>query len=161
MTIRKANFDDLETIMGMIDASRNVMRKYGNPNQWPEGTPSREKIQNDIEKGQSLIIECEGRPEGTFCFQKGIEPTYKYIEDGKWPDTDEYCTIHRLASFGNVKGIGQACITWSLEHADVVRADTHKDNFKIQQLLQQNGFQYCGIVYMDDGTQRLAYQHNR
>ena len=28
----------------------------------------------------------------------------------------------------------------------------------MQHLLDKNGFTYCGIIYLDDGTERLAYQ---
>lgn len=28
----------------------------------------------------------------------------------------------------------------------------------MQHLLDKNGFKYCGIVYVEDGTERIAYQ---
>ena len=39
-----------------------------------------------------------------------------------------------------------------------LKIDTHRDNRIMQHLLDKNGFTYCGIIYLDDGTERLAYQ---
>ena len=39
-----------------------------------------------------------------------------------------------------------------------VRADTHADNKIMQHLLEENGFTKCGIIHVEDGTPRIAYQ---
>ena len=34
-----------------------------------------------------------------------------------------------------------------------------KERFdKIQQMLKKNGFEYCGIIYLEDGAERFAYE---
>ncbi|MBF0951332.1 MAG: GNAT family N-acetyltransferase, partial [Alloprevotella tannerae] len=76
----------------------------------------------------------------------------------EWPNDLPYVTIHRLASDGRVGGIFRACLSFARSKSAVVRADTHKDNLKMQQLLVQNGFQRCGIIYLEDQSQRIAYQ---
>ena len=39
-----------------------------------------------------------------------------------------------------------------------IRIDTHKDNKIMQGLLARHGFSYCGIIYLKNGSPRLAYQ---
>ena len=45
-----------------------------------------------------------------------------------------------------------------LEHCESLRADTHADNKIMQYLLEKNGFARCGIIHVEDGTPRVAYQ---
>ena len=45
-----------------------------------------------------------------------------------------------------------------LEHCESLRADTHEDNKIMQHLLEKNGFVRCGIIHVEDGTPRVAYQ---
>lgn len=158
--VRQTRPDEIAMVMDIIESGRQIMRQHGNPSQWPVGFPSEEAVRRDIERHESYLIEVDGVIEGTFCFQHGTESTYGYIEGGQWPDDLPYCTIHRLATLGRVRGIGQHCIEWCLAQVPVVRSDTHADNLKVQQLLKDNGFVYCGNVYMENGTQRLAYQWN-
>ena len=28
----------------------------------------------------------------------------------------------------------------------------------MQHMLEKNGFRYCGVIYTDDGSERMAYQ---
>ena len=39
-----------------------------------------------------------------------------------------------------------------------LRIDTHEKNLVMQNLVKKTGFSYCGIIYVDDGTKRLAYE---
>lgn len=39
-----------------------------------------------------------------------------------------------------------------------IKADTHNDNLAMQKVLKKNGFQYCGIIYLEDGSKRMAYE---
>jgi RimJ/RimL family protein N-acetyltransferase len=36
--------------------------------------------------------------------------------------------------------------------------DTHQDNVVMQRILEKLGFTYCGIIFVANGTPRLAYQ---
>lgn len=47
---------------------------------------------------------------------------------------------------------------WAFTQIDSIRIDTHRDNKPMQHLLNKNGFRYCGIIYLEDGDERLAYQ---
>ena len=39
-----------------------------------------------------------------------------------------------------------------------LKIDTHRDNYPMQKSLKKNGFEYCGIIYLADGNERLAFQ---
>jgi RimJ/RimL family protein N-acetyltransferase len=39
-----------------------------------------------------------------------------------------------------------------------IKADTHKDNRAMQKALYKNGFQYCGIIYLEDNSERIAFE---
>ncbi len=38
------------------------------------------------------------------------------------------------------------------------RIDTHNDNKIMQHVIEKNGFIRCGIIYVKDGSPRIAYE---
>ena len=159
LNVRKAVRSDLNRLMEIFDSARRFMAHTGNPNQWVGGYPQRELMESEVESGHCYVCETEeGRTVATLCFIPGPDPAYVYIEDGAWPDERPYYVIHRLASDGSVRGIGKICIDWCWEKCHSLRADTHADNHIMQQLLEKNGFMRCGIIYVHNGTPRIAYQ---
>ncbi len=153
-TIRHSTPDDIGLILQMYDHSRGVMRADGNTAQW-EGYPLREDIEEDIERGVSYIIEGIG----TFALVPGIEPTYSYIDHGRWIDTvSPYSTLHRLAALPDTNGVADIAFTFAKKQADHLRVDTHHTNRPMRHILEKQGFVYCGIIYMPDGGPRDAYE---
>ena len=41
---------------------------------------------------------------------------------------------------------------------EAYQIDTHKDNIPMQRVLLRNGFVYCGIIHLENGDERIAYQ---
>lgn len=162
MEIRQSTKDDLNRLMEIYEYARSFMAEHGNPNQWgPTNWPSEELIRSDIEHGNSYVCIYEDRIVGTFFYSQGqdIEPSYHVIEDGAWLDDSPYGVIHRIAGDGSVKGIGSFCIEWAFRKCGHLRMDTHGDNHIMQNLLQKCGFEYCGIIRVDqDCYPRLAYE---
>lgn len=157
MQVRRAEIEDIERIMEIYRLAKQYMKTSGNPTQWVNGYPQREIIENDIRSGQCYV--CEDKQlHGVFMFAEGIEPTYRVIEAGAWRNEEAYGTIHRLAGDGEGKGIFAECLAFCKGRINNLRADTHKDNQTMQHLLEKNGFEYCGIIYVEDGSPRLAYQ---
>ena len=39
-----------------------------------------------------------------------------------------------------------------------IRIDTHEDNKPMRRFLEKCGFKFCGIIYLEDGSKRLAYE---
>ena len=158
-TIRSATFTDLDRLMEIFEAARRFMESTGNPNQWINGYPQRALIAEEISQEHCYVCQDEeGKTIGTFCFVPSPDPNYARIEDGAWLNDAPYHVIHRLASDGSEKGIFKACIDWCALQDTNLRADTHADNKVMQHLLEKNGFIRCGIIYVSNGTPRIAYQ---
>lgn len=156
MEIRKSRMPDLDTIMAVYDTARAFMRAHGNTEQWVNGYPQRELIVSDIAQGNSFVIEEAGRIVGVYAFIQGDDPAYAVI-DGRWRSSAPYGTIHRIASDGSMKGITKACFDHCLQQTEYLRIDTHRDNFIMQKAVMKYGFVYCGVVVIEDGTQRVAF----
>ena len=157
--IRPSQFSDLDRLMEIFDYARNFMASVGNGNQWINGYPQRELIAKEITAGHCYVCEDEYKKiVGTFCFVPSPDPFYALIEDGAWLNGEPYYVIHRIASDGSYKGIGDICLNWCAKQYPSLRADTHKDNIIMQNLLMRNGFVRCGVVYVSNGTARIAYQ---
>lgn len=155
--VRPALPADLPALMPLFDAARAFMRAAGNMVQWVGGYPSAELMADEITAGHCFAITTEsGRVCATFCLIAGDDPTYAHIE-GAWLHPGPYCTIHRLASDGSARGVFAATMAYARSLGLVVRADTHESNANMQRLLLEAGFEYCGIIYVADGTPRLAY----
>ena len=158
MTIRKAVKNDLPYIFEIYARARKFMAENGNPNQWGDIKPGKELVESDIENGISYVCEKDGEILGVFAFIYGEDPTYKIIYDGEWLSDEPYAVIHRIASSGKVKGTGEFCLKWALSQYPNIRIDTHKDNTVMRYLMDKLGFAYCGIIHLEDGDERLAFQ---
>lgn len=157
--IRSTKHSDLEEIMSIYEFARKFMQLSGNTNQWTDGYPSEEFIVSEINTGHSFVcINHEGDIVGTFCFIIGKDPTYSEIYDGEWLNDDPYGTVHRIASAGKEKGVADACFEWCFRQIGNVRVDTHRDNKVMQRIIERFNFTYCGIIYLKNGSERLAYQ---
>lgn len=159
MRIRKTRAGEIVEVMRLYDQARKFMRATGNVNQWVNGYPSVEIVKSDVAQGNSYV--CIGEKEeitGVFCFMPGPEPNYRLIEQGQWLNDSPYGVIHRMASSGKQKQLADKCIQWCFDRCPNIRVDTHRDNRIMQQVLERNGFLRCGIIYVEDGTPRIAYQ---
>ena len=164
MDFRKAVKSDINRIMDIIKQAQDYFREKG-IDQWQNNYPNYEVIRNDIEKGYGYVLLKEGKIIGTVAVSFDGEKTYDKIYDGKWISNLDYAVIHRLAIDSNYKGQGLAsviinniekiCLTRNIHS---IRIDTHEDNKSMQRLIDKNGFKYCGIIYLADGSKRLAYE---
>ena len=158
MIIRHTTIDDLDVVMEIYKYARSFMAQNGNPNQWGTLNPRREQIEKDIENGVSYVCEDEEGIQAVFAFLEGIDPTYSLIENGEWINDEPYGTIHRIASAGKVKGTASFVFDWCFNKCGNVRADTHEDNKIMQHLLVKNRFKKCGVIYLANGSPRIAFQ---
>jgi len=146
--------------MEVYHAAQETMIATGNATQWGHSYPSQDLIQDDIRQQVSYVISNgEGRICGVFAFLFGEEKTYSYIEDGAWLNDAPYATIHRIASDGKEHGIFRSAIDFCKTLSDNIRIDTHHNNKIMQSLITKNGFSRCGIIYVEDGSARIAYQY--
>lgn len=135
------------------------MRADGNAEQWSGGEPRQETIMRDIEGGNSYLVIENGIAIATFAFVEGPDITYSEIFEGSWTDAmTPYYVIHRAAGMPAVHGVMRTILEWCSRRTDNIRVDTHRQNHVMQHILTANGFRYCGIIYLLDGAERLAYQ---
>lgn len=156
--IRKTKESDLEAAMAIYDHARQYMRQNGNLHQWVGGYPSTQTVREDIAAGRSYLC-CEDEEAlAIFCFTVGEDATYHRIEGGGWLNDAPYGVVHRLGVCSHRGGVASFCFEWCGQQHPNLRVDTHRDNLPMQQCLLRNGFRYCGIIYLADGAERLAYQ---
>ncbi len=159
MTIRLAQTNDLTAIMTVLDAAREIMRSDGNTDQWINGYPNTTVIQTDIENKNGFVVEEDTRIIAYFAFIPSPEPTYAQIYNGAWlDDTLPYHVIHRIGSTPDSHGVFKAIMDWCFSRDPNIRIDTHEDNHIMQHCITSYGFTYCGIIYLQSGDERLAYQ---
>ena len=149
---------DLPRILKIYDIAKAYMCANGNPNQWNGAYPDPETLRTDIEKQRLYVYKKDGHIHGVFMLLLEEEPTYAYIEDGSWREETPYGTIHRLAGDGEVRGLFTKCVAFCESKVKYLRADTHFDNHTMQHLLERNGFERRGIIYLKNGDPRIAYQ---
>jgi len=156
-TIRKAQPADTERILAIYEMARAYMRSTGNPGQWKNGYPGRDQLARDMQKGASYVCLAGDCIAGTFYFAVENEPSYASIR-GSWLNDEPYGLIHRLAVAVPKCGIAAFCLQWCFAAFPNIRIDTHRDNIPMRHLLEKHGFSYCGIIFLADGSERLAYQ---
>ena len=154
--IRAATEQDLPALLRVYSAARAFMRKTGNPTQWADGSPKEAVLRADIAAGQLWCV-CDGaRVCGGFALVAGEDPTYAVIA-GAWPNDRPYATLHRVGSDGSVHGVFAAAVAFAAARYRELRVDTHADNAVMRHLIAKQGFCYCGVIHVADGTPRFAY----
>lgn len=160
MIIRPSSQRDLPVLLSLYADARAFMVKSGNPNQWKNSNPPPELVQQDIADGVGYVLEDHGIILAAFALLPGPDPTYGYIE-GRWPNEKPYGVIHRMACAVHGRGLGSICLDWCKRQFDCLRIDTHQDNRPMQTLAAKSGFRYCGVIYLENGNPRIAYQWDR
>lgn len=158
-TIRLATLDDLDIMMDIVDEAKQTMRNSGNFRQWVNGYPQRELLADDIARQQCYLMLDNDRAVALFVLVAGPDPTYATIEGGNWLDNDRpYHVIHRIASRSDSRNVMRRLLQFAFSVDHNIRIDTHADNVIMQHIMEREGFSYCGIIYVADGTPRKAYQ---
>ena len=162
MNIRLSQIHDLPELMDIFSEARGTIAQLG-IDQWQNGYPSQPVIEEDIARGQSYVVEQEGAVQGTFVLVE-TEPTYDRIYEGNWT-FDDYIAIHRVAVKVACRGTGitEAIIRYATDQARTIgrralRIDTHRGNIPMRRMLEKNGFEYRGIIFLADGAHRVAYE---
>lgn len=165
MKFRKTKEEDIPEIMRIIGQAQEYMRSQG-IDQWQDGYPNESVFQEDIHNQESYVMEENGKILGTMAVLFRTEPTYEKIYEGVWKTENvPYAAIHRVAVDQDCKGKGIAG-AMVLEAEKMCRErgiisiknDTHRDNHSMQRMQAKNGFVYCGIIYLENGEERLAFE---
>lgn len=164
MKFRKSNKLDIISIMNIIKQAQDYLKQQG-IHQWQNNYPNIDTINNDIDNGNSYVLVDNEKLLGTVAVIFDGEKTYDSIYEGEWLSHGKYTTIHRMAVDSNYRGKGiSTAILKNIEKISLdknipsIKVDTHRGNMPMQKFLQNNGFKYCGIIYLEDGDERLAFE---
>jgi ribosomal protein S18 acetylase RimI-like enzyme len=120
---------------------------------------------NDIDNQDCYVLCDDGRVIAAVTVVFGGEKTYAAIYEGEWLSNSEYATIHRIAVDAGYKGRGLASLI--IDNIETmcrdrgissIRVDTHRQNASMKRMLIKNGFTYCGIIYLTDSSERIAFE---
>ncbi|WP_299665429.1 N-acetyltransferase [uncultured Polaribacter sp.] len=166
MKIQLSSFEDIPKIMVIIDDAKTYLASQ-KIDQWQNGYPNAEQVENDLKNGESYIVtNDENQVMATAMFTTNKEPTYKTIE-GNWiiDETEKYGVVHRMAIKKEFRKFGLATFMLHEFHLQLLeknikslKIDTHENNLGMQSLIKKLGYIYCGIIYTDYGAKRLAFE---
>lgn len=158
ITIRKAEEKDLQEILNIIQEAKSYFAQHKIP-QWQSGYPEGIDIEEDIDRQGGYVAQEDGVILGYSFIQVMQDHNYDVIE-GHWLNEEDYAVMHRTCIHDSAKGRGIAgmFVQKADSLSDNVRADTHELNASMRKMLEKNGFISCGIIYVEDGTPRVAYQ---
>lgn len=164
MEFRKAVASDIGAIMKIIKEAQDYF-KENSIDQWQNNYPNIDTIEEDVKNGYGYVLEENGEIIGTVALSFDGEKTYDIIYEGEWLSKGEYGVIHRMAVSNSYKGRGLSSIIMKDveeiclgRNIHSIKIDTHLENISMQRLIKKNNFKYCGIIYLDDGSERLAFE---
>lgn len=154
--IRLATVSDLPYVQKIYSKAQRFMAQHDNPDQWGTTYPSQTLLCQDIADRKLYVIYDESGIHGVFYFAMEPDATYTVIHEGNWTANKPYGVIHRIAGDGS-GSILKTALAFARSRCSYVRIDTHADNYVMQHALEKYGFRRCGIIYIEDGTPRIAY----
>lgn len=165
MEFKKATLKDVESIMNIINKAQRYFKEQG-IDQWQDNYPNNQDIENDINNKHSYILIDDDKVVGTTALSFNGESSYDKIYNGQWLCEDsDYGVIHRMAVDDSYKGLGlglniinkteKICIKKGIKS---IKVDTHEDNKSMQRLLEKSGYKYCGMIYLEDDSVRIAFE---
>ncbi len=156
--IRKSVPEDFDAVNSVYQKARSFMARCG-IDQWQDGYPFEEDILSDINNSISYVLLDGGEIYATFVLVRGDDPDYAKIEDGEWKNSQPYFAIHRVASDGSRSGVFKRIFEFAKSKSGHLRIDTHRQNINMQRVLRANGFEYCGVIHLKDGSPRDAFEY--
>ena len=167
MKIRRSTLNDVAQIMVIINDAKTYLASQ-NIDQWQNGYPNAEQVENDIEKGESfVVVNDDDTIMATSMFTLRKEPTYKEILEGNWliSEDEVYGVVHRMAIKKEYRKLGLATFLFDEFHQQLkdqniksLKIDTHENNVGMQSLIKKLGYKYCGIIYTSYNAKRLAFE---
>ena len=166
MKIQLSTIENIPAIMEIINDAKELLASL-KINQWQNGYPNSEQVEQDILKGESyVVINDENQVIATSMFTTNPEPTYKVI-DGNWiiDESKIYGVIHRMAIKKEFRKFGLATFMFHEFHLQLLeknieslKIDTHEENIGMQSLIKKLGYKYCGVIYTSYNAKRLAFE---
>jgi len=164
MIFRKATFEDVDSIMGIIIQAQEAL-KLAKIDQWQNQYPNVITIEEDIISEYGYVVEENHCIVATVAYSFDGDENYEKPVEGVWKTEKPYAVIHRIAVHQTYQGKGislflmQELTSLARErNMKAIRVDTHCDNIKMQTYLRKTGFDYMGIIRLKDGMLRDAFE---
>ena len=159
--IRKGNLRDISSVLRIYEDAKSFIKSYNSP-QWQSGYPNADTFYDDLENNRLYVYESNNEVVACASFHS-YEKDYDNIYEGSWlTTTNNYMAVHTIATNNSYRGKGIAARFFKYIHKNFdvasIRIDTHKLNVPMIKMLEKNGFILCGIIYLSDGQERLAYE---
>jgi len=153
--LTKAFTDDLSDIMNIVAEARKGLKRF-RVDQWQGDYPTSDIYREDISRGECYLLKYNGETAAVFTLSVLEDPAYAGITDGKWTPELPYCVIHRCAVARKYRGSGISGIMMKKideltagKGIRAIRADTHKKNKAMLNLLRENGYRYRGNILIE------------
>ena len=159
---RKALLSEITTIWEIIQHAIE-RRKNDGSQQWQDGYPNNEIIENDINNGEGFVLTDGNTIIGYCAVLINNEPEYKKII-GKWLTNEDFVVVHRIAIAKSY--LGQSLSGIMLQNIESfalnnsifsIKVDTNFDNFAMLKIFKKMDYTYCGEVYFR-GSPRKAFE---
>lgn len=164
MEFRQAKISDLDQIVEIIELSKKYLKET-KVDQWQDGYPAKEDLIRDIESRNSYVLTNKDEIVATTVISLDGESTYNSIFNGEWITNEDYIVMHRVAVHDKYKGKGifkeliKEAESLALNKGiSSIKIDTHRDNISMQRAVVKNDFKKCGIIYLEDGSERIAFE---
>ncbi|MGB4130257.1 MAG: GNAT family N-acetyltransferase [Acholeplasmatales bacterium] len=161
--IRKGLLTDKKAVLTIYEDAKAFIKSYNSP-QWQDGYPNIDTFNADIENDRLYVYEYNGRVVACASFYD-YEKDYEKIYEGKWlTDNNNYIAVHTIAVLKEYRGLGisKEFFNYIFENYNVnsIRIDTHELNIPMIKMLTKNGFEYCGVIYLNDNKEhkRLVFE---
>ena len=162
MEFRKANLEDIDLIVQMYNDGSESLKRDG-VDQWQGvNKPGRMELMEII--NEVYVLDDNGAVSTARIME--YDNQYDNIYEGKWiNETKNYYSVHRVATLESGKRRGYAKIMLDEIEALAkknnimsIKIDTHKDNKKMHSFLEKKGYKYCGIIILNNGDKRDAFE---
>ena len=161
-TFRKATVTDIPEIWIILQQAI-LRRKLDGSNQWQDGYPNLDIVQNDVEKDIGYVLTNEETIIGYAAILINDEPAYTDLK-GNWLTNDDFVVVHRLAVSDDYlgKGLAQTMLRFTEDIAVEnniysIKVDTNFDNIPMLKIFEKLEYTYCGEVSFR-GASRKAFE---
>lgn len=160
--IRRATLQDVDNIMDIVHSAQLALRELG-IDQWQDGYPTAESIEEDIAQGVGYVATNNNATIGYAAIVLTGEQAYQQIADS-WLYGNDYVVVHRLCTAQSHlrQGIALDLMMYAAELSrkrgfNAFRIDTHRGNIRMLSMLEKLEFRRVGIIHYDSG-ERVAYE---
>lgn len=164
MKLIPATSNHKEEILACLEEARTYFKKANIPQWQNPNYPCMFDVENDILNENAYVVIQQDHVVACAAILVEDDPNYQVIE-GEWICNGTYGVIHRIAVLSEMKG--KEIASYFFQYAKMLakqagcmslRIDTHEQNHAMRRWIEKCGFQYCGIIHVEDGTPRMAFE---